>query len=45
MKENKAKNINNRLKEVTNDNNNKGKLEKGSNGPKTPTSYPKQCAF
>ena len=35
MKENKAKNISNRLKEVTSDNNNKGRLEKGSNRPKT----------
>ena len=34
MKENKAKYVY-RLKEVTNDNNNKGRLEKGSNGPKT----------
>ena len=34
MKENKAKYVY-RLKEVTSDNNKKGRLEKGSNGPKT----------
>ena len=35
MKENKAKYIEIRLKEVTSENNNKGKLEKGSNGSRT----------
>ena len=34
IKENKAKYVN-RLKKVTSDKNNKGRLEKGSNGPKT----------
>ncbi len=35
MKENKAKYIKIWLKEVTSENNNKGRLEKGSDGPKT----------